>query len=366
MQSRSPAKVIAFPAVGLLVSLLVSACSATVTLSDPSPTPTSPASAETSSPSPGSTPPALAAVGFSCRLPVASSDAPLNGNAAKGSRGKGGFITFPDATFKRDPQSLGTYDAAASKWLPVPYTWMAPDGSAYAYADGETVYVVNARSGTGRSLRLSYPVIVVGYDTAGVYLVELIAHSDAKPHGLDLLDPSTGAYTRLNPGHQLSYSLAHGGIAYVLELNSNWGNPPTDGPKPIGNELYFSYLDKSVYVAAYLGISSVMSIADAAILVLGFDGGDQLVLSARSTSYYRIYTAASIRPGGTPSMPAGPPQYEGPPNAEWNPTGPARGDTHGVWFASKSGSIWLYSPGKGMQRVAQLPMRSPMIAGPCL
>jgi hypothetical protein len=282
--------------------------------------------------------------------------------------GRGGFITFPAGTFQTDPQSRGTYDAAVGKWLPVPYSWIAPDGSAYAYTDGATAHLVNAKTNLSRSVPLPHQAMVIGYDTSGVYLVQVTPNTDANRLGLDLLDPITGAasYTQLHPGHQLSYTIVHDGFAYVVEGSENSGQFPTDGPKPIGNGILRSALSRSADAAYYLALTSVMSINDAAMQILGFDGGEQPVLAARRTDYYRIYTAASIRNGGTPSGPAGPPQYDGPPKAEWNPAGPARGDKHGIWFASKSGSIWFYAAGKPMQRVAQLPMRSPTIAGPCL
>ena len=358
-------------AVGLLSSLLGSACGARpVSLTAQSPAPASSARTESPPPPPSlvATPPALSAVNFSCRLPIASADAPLDGKQADGQTGKGGFITFPNMTFQTDPTSLGSYDPAARKWLPVPFSWISPDGSAYAYTDG-AAYVVNTGNETRKSFGLPYPAMVVAYDTSGVYLEHVIPFSDANPHGIGLLDPSSGAYTQIfAPGtsdEQLWFSIEHGGLGYVLELNQSWGNPPTDGAKPIGNELFQVNLDPSAPMFVFGGAVSVMSIADAAIMLVGFDGGDQPVLSARSTSYYRIYTAASIQTGGTPSMPSGPPEYEGPPTADWNPTGPARGDMHGIWFTSKSGSLWLYVPGKGMERVAQLPMLSPIIAGPC-
>jgi hypothetical protein len=340
-----------FAAAGLLVIVLASACGRSIAQSDETPSPTSPAPQ----------PPDLTAVGFSCRLPVASSDAPLDGKG--GAQGKGGFVTFPGATFQSDPQSLGTFDAPVGKWLPVRYSWIVPDGTAYVYADGATAYVVDAAKGTVKSHSLPYPVLVLGYDTAGVYLQRVIPFSDAQPRGLDLLDPRTGAYRHLLPNQELWYSIERGGFAYAVEHGLDWGNPPTGDPQPSGNYLVRTDLNGSVY----LGLMSVMAIKEASIQVIGFDRGDQPVLSARSSDYYRIYTTASIKPGGMPySDPGGAPQYDGPPNVEWNPKGPARGDAHGIWFASKSGSIWLYTAGKGMQRVAQLPIRSPMIAGPCL
>src|ERR1700730_3331883 len=223
VKSRLAATLTGPLAVGLLISLLGPACGAKpVSLSAQSPAPAS--SARTGSPpSPFATPPAVSAVNFSCRLPIASSDAPFDGKQADGRKGNGGFITFPNVTFQTDPASLGSYDPAARKWLPVPFSWVSPEGSAYAYTDGATAYVIDAGSGNRQSVALPYPAMVVGYDTSGVYVEHVIPFSDANPRGIGLLDPSSGAYTQLFPpgtaDEQQWFSIEHGGIGYVLQLN---------------------------------------------------------------------------------------------------------------------------------------------------
>ena len=301
--------------------------------------------------------------GSSCRLPVASSDAPVDGNPADGVTGHGGFVSWPAGVFTVDTSSMGSYDAVAGKWLPVPPPWVAPNGLSYAYSRGATVHVVSVSNGADKQFTIPYSVQVVAYDTAGVYLEQSIPNSDAPPHGLGVLDPVTGAYSQVFPGGSSAgdswYPVEHAGLAYTVWLNTSYGQPPQDGPKPVGNELF------RIQLPANGGLTSVMSIPDAALQVVGFDGGDQPVLSARSFNYYRIYTAASIKTGGTPSSPAGPPAYEGLPTAETNPVGPAQGDAHGIWFGSAAGSIWLYSAGNGMRKVADLSLRSPVIAGTC-
>lgn len=352
-----------------IVSLLLAACGSPVAVSHRSASPTAASSVAisalpTAAISPtqtpleiSNTPPPPVPAGASCKLPVASPDAPVDGNPADGSTGHGGFLSWPAGVFTADASSMGSYDAVAGKWLPVPSAWVAPNGATYAYARGATVHVVSVTDGADKQFTIPSSVQVVAYDSAGIYLEQAIPNSDAPPSGLGLLNPVTGAYSQLVPDGW--YPVEHAGLAYNLQLNTFYGQPPQDGPKPVGNELF------RIEPPKQLGLISVMAIPDAALQVVGFDGGDQPVLSARSGSYYRIYTAASIRTGGTPSAPAGPPAYEGLPTADTNPTGPAQGDAHGVWFGSASGAIWLYSPSNGMRKVADLSWRSPVIAGTC-
>jgi hypothetical protein len=288
---------------------------------------------------------------------VASADAPVDGNHADGITGHGGFLSWPGGVFTVDAKSMGSYDAVAGRWLPVPPAWVAPNGASYVYARGTTVHVVSVSDGADKQFAVPDSVQVVAYDTAGIYLEQAIANSDAPPHGLGLLNPVTGAFSQVYPGDNW-FPVEHAGLAYTLQLNTSYGQPPQDGPKPVGNELFRVGPSNG-------GLTSVMAIPDAALQVVGFDGGDQPVLSARSSSYYRIYTAASIRTGGTPSTPAGAPAYEGVPAADTNPLGPAEGDAHGVWFGSAAGSIWLYAASSGMTKVADLSLPSPVIAGTC-
>lgn len=91
---------------------------------------------------------------LSCTLPV-----------FVGPPGSGGFISFPSGSFTADPRSAVslpspgvqqgpgygygyqtgmTYDRAHSRWLPVGYLFVSPDGNHYAFASGSGIYVVNA------------------------------------------------------------------------------------------------------------------------------------------------------------------------------------------------------------------------------
>ncbi len=95
-----------------------------------------------------------------------------------GPPGSGGFISFPAGTFTPDPKSGVTlpspspgstspspqiggpgpgygygypglsWDLAQKKWLPVPYAWVTPDGSKYAYTSSNSIYVVDIAGNT--------------------------------------------------------------------------------------------------------------------------------------------------------------------------------------------------------------------------
>src|SRR5579859_3831850 len=129
-------------------------------------------------PRPGSTPPALAspaapplaAVDFSCRLPVlhgVTSGAPVSMRA--------GFVRFPRALMTDDAEGTITslepppydldrpafYDAAVGRWLPVGPLQSSPDGLQYARLTGgldtgtpAVVHVVDVRSGSERTATL--------------------------------------------------------------------------------------------------------------------------------------------------------------------------------------------------------------------
>src|SRR5215472_495186 len=88
---------------------------------------------------------------LSCKLPISS-----------GQLGSGGFLTFPEAAFTADPGSAVksdtsyglSFDRAVAKWMPVPRSWVAPDGSRYAYWDWQTRSVQAVVIATGAETNL--------------------------------------------------------------------------------------------------------------------------------------------------------------------------------------------------------------------
>src|SRR5713226_5170444 len=123
----------------------------------PSPAP-SPSPSESVSPSPAlaspSPSPSPAATG-TCRVPIADI-----------SEAKGWFITIPGGSRQDDsasvvalpggtPGQIGanpglTYDLATGTWVPVPFQWLAPGGSLYAYEgfSSDVIRAVNVVDGS--------------------------------------------------------------------------------------------------------------------------------------------------------------------------------------------------------------------------
>src|SRR6266851_3020488 len=109
-------------------------------------------------PASGSAGPGLA---LNCRLPIYA-----------GGPGSGGFIVFPNASFIPDPRSAvsvpspspgsaspppqygygyqgwyGTaYDQAYSRWLPVPYRWVSPDGTQVELGEGKSWQILDVQA----------------------------------------------------------------------------------------------------------------------------------------------------------------------------------------------------------------------------
>src|SRR5215472_8026785 len=116
----------------------------TVRSAKPAPTPTPQPSGLPSSSSSAS--PVPLASTLSCKLPISN-----------GQLGSGGFLTFPEAAFTADPSSAVksdssyglSFDRAVGKWVPVPRSWVSPDGSRYAYWDYQTRSVQAVAIATG-------------------------------------------------------------------------------------------------------------------------------------------------------------------------------------------------------------------------
>jgi len=114
------------------------------------------------------------AVQLSCRLPIFG-----------GGPGSGGFITLPLGGFTTDPSSNvslpgngypgggATYDRAVSRWVPVQWLWLSPDGQQYTYTDQSgAIHSVDVASGTDKTLTTSGSWQPLRYTTEGIYAVQ--------------------------------------------------------------------------------------------------------------------------------------------------------------------------------------------------
>lgn len=190
----------------------------------PSPTPVAPVIPD-SGPASGAYPPFAPPVSgtgsnpvtLSCRLP-----------AYVGPAGSGGFIVFPGGKYIADPKSAVTvpspspgspspapgygqgytglsYDRAYSRWLPAPYTMVSPDGTRYAHASPDSVYVENVVTGATTELAQGHAWTVIDVENQGVYATII------NQAGLWFL-PYSGGFSQLaSTGY---WQLAAAGFAY--------------------------------------------------------------------------------------------------------------------------------------------------------
>jgi hypothetical protein len=62
-----------------------------------------------------------------------------------------------------------TYDGPFKKWLPVPHAWVAPDGSHYAVASSDSIYVNDVAAGNAIEVGQGHAWTVAGVWPQGVY-----------------------------------------------------------------------------------------------------------------------------------------------------------------------------------------------------
>jgi hypothetical protein len=214
--------------------------------------------------SPAQTSPAsdfpLSTVDLTCRLPVVTFS-----QAGADSTYAGGFITFPTAQYRADPNGVirlrvgpgdlatdaapvlygsnqtgtPTYDLARRRWLPVGSGQEAPDGSSYAYsvpgatgADPTSVHVVTIATGADRVVSSNPPPsgaavgwALADFDGTHAYLVG--QQIDQFPGGLWRLDTLTGAVNQLSQARGVL--LVRGGNAWAGVVNPADPSPPHPG-----------------------------------------------------------------------------------------------------------------------------------------
>lgn len=336
----------------VLALLLLTACAGS-----PSPAgkpSVSPSAAASQSPAPAASPTATptAAAEAACKLPVAGGDGPIDGVASHGTAGHGGFVVFPGGTFTADPASLGSYDLARAKWLPVLRDWVSPDGQHYAYTLNQpgggpvagNVHIVDVATRADHVFPLPAPSNVVSYEPEGVYVTRVVPNSGAPPAGLTLVDPATGAF------HQIAadgvWTAVGGGFGWGADLDSTIAPPTTEGPG-IANRLRKLDLKSGA-------VSTVAQYPGASIRLLGIDQGSAVV-SAINGSTFSI------------SRTDGAKLYAGPVGTS-NPGPPIVSESDRIWFGSASGAVWRFdraAAGTGVHQVASTSVMGLQVAGSC-
>ena len=296
-----------------------------------------------SNPASGASPAGLA---LNCRLPIYA-----------GGPGSGGFIVFPNGTFIADPRSAvtapspspgptpappqygygyqgwwgTTYDRAYSKWLPVPYTWVTPDGTRYAYpGQPDGIYVQNITNGTQLELGEGKFWQILDVEANGVYAVT------GQTGGLWLLT-FAGAVTQVTSNG--FWQAVRGGYAY--------GTATSSVPQGVGNTILRLNLSTGASVD-YFSYPSVQS------SVAGFDYAGKPVIYVQGQNLFLVYLG-STQPGQSMVIA----NLFG---SNFWPNGAPVGDSHGLWLASGNG-IALYVAGVGWYSMSGL---GGQLAGGCL
>lgn len=299
----------------------------------------------------------IPALNLNCRLPVYA-----------GQSGSGGFIVFPGGTFVADPSSavslpagapapppmgMGqqwygglSYDKAFSKWLPVPITWVSPDGSRYALPSTNSVWVQNVADGTHVLLGEGQQWLISAFLSDGVYAAPV------NSAGLWLL-PISG------PPRQIATT----GYWRAVAAGAAYGTTTSAVPQGAANPIIKLDLKTGA-------ISDWFVRGNAQATILGFDAQGHPVLqlyypAPNSRGEIWLTTAPST---GVPLSTSNSPSYYGqPPQLNGAPLG----DTNGIWFqayaqyppggASNSGMV-LYVPNSGLYWMSNI---SGQIAGGC-
>lgn len=301
------------------------------------------------------------ATDFHCQLPLAT--------------GRGGvFLSLPDGRLSQDPAN--TADAGGPRGYYAGGHWlssrpqMAPDGSAYAYAITQklqtpphpisALHVVDTASGTDRVVWQGDGYLtVVGFAPGVVYanVTDLGSDSNrAATGGLQAFDLKGGGQRRVQaPDDHTNYTAVGGGGAWAATFSRAPG--AVDAGGAVSGPDSIRRLDLSS------GSASVWTIVPAGYnaSIAGFDfEGHPLIRLSPNLSGSQVPAKTTPAPSAAP-YPATTlyvllgqdklaPVTSDPALAQAMPVA----DRHGVWFAGKDGSVWLYSQPAGMRRVAQI------------
>jgi hypothetical protein len=306
--------------------------------------------------------PVIPPIQLSCTLPVYA-----------GPPGSGGFISFPLGTFTADPKSGVTlpspspgsaspspqiggpgpgygygypglsWDVAQKKWLPVPYTWVTPDGSKYAYTSPNSIYVEDVAANTQVELGEGKSWQIIGVLADGVYAMNTT--NNGLIAGLWVL-PFT------SPAHQVTTS----GYWQGVTAGAAYGTAVSAVPQGVSTtiiklDLKTGAVDQNWFTRQGTNGN-----------VVGFDSHGNPIIYLNSftggANEVWISTGSNV---GTPIM--------GSQNGVFV-NGTPIADSHGVWFSasiqnfsngSNSGQL-LYVPNSGVYVMSQI---GGQLAGGC-
>jgi hypothetical protein len=309
-----------------------------------------------------------------CRLPVAGyvpagpKGVPNNSAGPDGQpsqKGTGGFFDFRSHSYTIAADSDRSYLAATNDWLPVLPQAIAPDQSAYVEGRARTgastapptttLYTVDVRTKARRPL-FTAPngdmAVVLAYTANGVY-VETLSSTGPGPSALVLIDPVSGSHHSV-PGSQPKAKVFQ--QAWIaISGDAAWGSAitfPNGQSKP--------YVDTLVRLDLSTGAASDWFSSKYAFTVAGFDATNHPILAIFGPSASQGVTTSlaliSAPNNSVAIKPQGGTYVEG--------QGQGLSDSHGTWFGSSDGTVWLYTASRGMEKVASIPPQRGGTGGP--
>jgi hypothetical protein len=306
------------------------------------PTPIGPSSTPTvTSPAPSPSEPAVA-----CHLPV--------------DRGAGAFIDIPATPLETrvlqstsdptsqvslpngEPRVALSYDWALKRWLPVPSSWVAPNGTRYAYTDSQArIHQVDVSSGSDVVLASGANWALYAFTTDGIYAGQRDPSKQPSLLGLWRISPSGGAPKQLTDQ----------GTWLVIGTGAAWSVVP-QGLPPNGSRVRDDSVG-SVLMRLDLQTGKAMTwytSTGGRFRVATLDASGRPVLWGVDASVILIVTAVgaaqTIYADGVFDVMA---------------------DTSGIWYTSPMASAIYLIKGNVASRMGQYGYGgpSPVFAGPC-
>jgi hypothetical protein len=249
-----------------------------------------------------------------------------------GQQGSGAFINFPSGAITADSSSSNlhvdgggvdwfglTYDNAVNRWLPVPSTWVTPEGTLYAYAldleSHATNFMIEVNAQTGTPSQLGG--VGTGWQVIGMSSTTIYAEPIQGP-GLWMQSISGDFSPKLiNDDY---WSAASGFYAY--------GSPIPDG----GAILRMDVRNPTQRVPWFNKSNSAA--------IIGFVGsGDPVIWTG--TDLWIASAPGQATRIGSGALPLSPKASGRPIRGALAPVP----DSHGLWFSTTDG-IYLYAGGQ--------------------
>jgi hypothetical protein len=349
--------------VAALAALAIAACTQTPTAAV-SPSPTAAGQSVTDLP--------LSKVDLTCRLPVTTYVIPGGDYASY----KGGFITFPQASFQADPAGSianedlaggfatsatpvlhGTlqtgppfYDLALKRWVPAGAGQSSPDGSAYAYGvlNGSNpgapyvIHVVTVATGVNRTFTVpttpdfgaAVGAWVGDFDGASVYFSS--QQTMGPPLGVWRLDIASGAVRQLSK--ELGVAAISGGDVWLNRIDPRDPQGPLTGRSgPRSNSVVRVYLATGQETVWYYAAGHQVFL----------DGVDRLGAPLVSDAPPPDFTHVALRLVSKPES-SGIAVYDGVGGLSF--TAPQSDISGRLWLGNERG-MYLWTPAVGLQKV---------------